>query len=127
MASKAALAYGSWTWSWLPSLTPLQGLTAVPCQTPFLAVTAALEAEVEAYLAGFAGEVGVDGRRSVVSNGHARPRSVTTAAGAAEVAAPRINDRRVGPSTGGRARFRSLILPSWCRKSPKVTEVLPLP
>jgi transposase-like protein len=28
--------------------------------------------------------------------------------------------------TGGRVRFRSVILPPWCRKSPKVAEVLPL-
>jgi transposase-like protein len=62
----------------------------------------------------------------VVRNGHARPRRVTTAAGAVEVTAPRVNDRRVDETTGGRARFRSSILPPWCRKSPKITEVLPL-
>ena len=28
--------------------------------------------------------------------------------------------------TGERLRFRSVILPPWCRKSPKVAEVLPL-
>jgi putative transposase len=28
--------------------------------------------------------------------------------------------------TGQRVRFRSVILPPWCRKSPKVAEVLPL-
>ena len=59
-------------------------------------------------------------------NGHARPRQVTTAAGAVEVRAPRVNDRRVDEATGERARFRSSILPPWCRKSPKITEVLPL-
>jgi hypothetical protein len=32
----------------------------------------------------------------------------------------------VDPVTGERARFRSVSLPPWCRKSPKVTEVLPL-
>jgi transposase-like protein len=32
----------------------------------------------------------------------------------------------VDPVTGGRVRFRSVILPPWCRKSPKVAEVLPL-
>ena len=59
-------------------------------------------------------------------NGHARPREVTTAAGVVEVRAPRVDDRRVDEHTGERARFRSQILPPWCRKSPKVTEVLPL-
>ena len=39
---------------------------------------------------------------------------------------PRVNDRRVDPDTGERARFSSAILPPWCRKTPKITEVLPL-
>jgi putative transposase len=51
---------------------------------------------------------------------------VTTAAGAIPVCAPRVDDRRVDPVTGERARFRSVILPPWCRRSPKVAEVLPL-
>jgi putative transposase len=42
------------------------------------------------------------------------------------VRAPRVDDRRVDPTSGGRARFRSVVLPPWCRKSPKVAEVLPL-
>jgi hypothetical protein len=37
-----------------------------------------------------------------------------------------VNDRRVDPETGERARFSSAILPPWCRKTPKITEVLPL-
>jgi hypothetical protein len=62
----------------------------------------------------------------VVRNGHARQRAVTTAAGSIPVRAPRVEDRRVDPVTGQRVRFRSLILPPWCRKSPKVAEVLAL-
>jgi transposase-like protein len=89
-------------------------------------LAAALEVEVAAYVAGFADQVGADGRRLVVRNGHARPRPVTTSAGAVEVAAPRVNDKRVDPGTGERARFRSVILPPWGRRSPKVAEVLPL-
>jgi hypothetical protein len=53
----------------------------------------ALEAEVEAYLAAFADERDDAGRRLVVRNGHARPRQVTTVAGAIEVHAPRVDDR----------------------------------
>src|SRR5512133_1843000 len=86
----------------------------------------ALEEEVAAYIAAHAGERGGDGRRLVVRNGHARAREVTTVAGAIEVRAPRVNDRRADEATGERSRFRSAILPPWCRKSPKVTEVLPL-
>jgi transposase-like protein len=89
-------------------------------------LTAALEAEVAAYVAAFVDQVDERGRRLVVRNGHARPRPVTTAAGALEVAAPRVNDKRVDPGTGDRQRFRSVVLPPWCRRSPKVAEVLPL-
>jgi putative transposase len=42
------------------------------------------------------------------------------------VAAPRVNDRRVDERTGERQRFSSKILAPWCRKSPKISEVLPL-
>jgi putative transposase len=86
----------------------------------------ALEAEVDAVIAALAGERDGAGRRLVVRNGHARPRQVTTAAGAVEVIAPRVHDRRVDALSGERQRFRSAILPPWCRKSPKVAEVLPL-
>jgi transposase-like protein len=89
-------------------------------------LAAALEAEVDDYLAARAAERDEAGRRLVVRNGHAREREVTTAAGAIAVRAPRVDDRRTDPATGGRARFRSVILPPWCRKSPKVAEVLPL-
>jgi transposase-like protein len=89
-------------------------------------LAAALEAEVAAYIAGHVGELDERGRRLVVRNGHARPRQVLTSAGAVEVAAPRVNDKRVEEVTGGRKRFASVILPAWCRKSPKIAEVLPL-
>jgi putative transposase len=89
-------------------------------------LAAALEEEVAAYIAAHAAERDEAGRRLVVRNGHARPRQVTTAAGAVEVQAPRVNDRRVDEASGERARFGSQILPPWCRRSPKVTEVLPL-
>jgi putative transposase len=42
------------------------------------------------------------------------------------VRAPRIDDRRIDSATGERMHFRSSILPPWARKSPKVTDVLPL-
>jgi putative transposase len=89
-------------------------------------LAAALEAEVDDYLAAHAAERDEHGRRLVVRNGHARQREVTTGAGPVTVRAPRINDRRVDPVTGARGRFRSVVLPPWCRKSPKVAEVLPL-
>ena len=89
-------------------------------------LAAALEAEVDDYLAACAAERDERGRRLVVRNGYARQREVTTVAGAVAVRAPRVDDRRVDPASGERVRFRSVILPPWCRKSPKVAEVLPL-
>jgi putative transposase len=86
----------------------------------------ALEAEVDDYLAAAAAERDEHGRRLVVRNGHARTREVVTAAGAVAIQAPRVNDRRIDQVTGERIRFRSVILPPWCRRSPKVAEVLPL-
>ncbi len=89
-------------------------------------LAAALEAEVDAYLAELAHERDEDGHRLVRRNGHARPRRIRTVAGAVEICAPRVDDRRVDPDTGKKARFKSSIIPPWCRRSPKVTEVLPL-
>jgi transposase-like protein len=86
----------------------------------------ALQAEVEAYIARFAAERGEDGRRLVVRNGHHQSREVLTSAGAIEVTAPRVNDKRADPASGERMRFSSAILPPWARKTPKITEVLPL-
>jgi len=86
----------------------------------------ALQAEVEDYIARHVGERDEHGHRLVVRNGHHRPREVLTSAGAVEVVAPRVNDRRVDPATGERRRFASAILPPWCRKTPRITEVLPL-
>ena len=89
-------------------------------------LAAALEAEVDAYLADLADQRDQDGRRLVVRNGYHRPRQVATSAGAIEVKAPRVNDKRTDPATGERRRFSSAILPPWARKSPKIAEVLPL-
>jgi transposase-like protein len=89
-------------------------------------LAAALREEVAAYIEAHAHERGEDGRRLVVRNGYAAPREVLTSSGAVEVVAPRVNDKRVDEVTGHRLRFSSAILPPWCRKSPKITEVLPL-
>ena len=86
----------------------------------------ALAAEVDAYIAQFAAERGGDGRRLVVRNGYHQSREVLTSAGAVEVTVPRVNDKRTDPGTGERMRFSSAILPPWARKTPKITEVLPL-
>lgn len=89
-------------------------------------LAAALQAEVAAYIDQFADEVDKCGRRLVVRNGYHTERDVLTAAGAVTVKAPRVNDKRIDPDTGERQRFSSAILPAWVRKSPQVSEVLPL-
>ncbi len=82
-------------------------------------LAAALEAEVNAYIAELADQRDEKGHRLVVRNGYHQPRKVTTAAGAVEVKAPRVNDKRVVEATGERKRFSSAILPPWC---PQVAE-----
>ena len=81
---------------------------------------AALKAEVDEYVGQHADHRDEAGHALVVRNGVAESRSVTTAAGELEIQAPRVHDRREG------RRFTSAILPPWARRSPKVTEVLPV-
>lgn len=61
----------------------------------------ALQAEVDDYIARFVDQRDANGRRLVVRNGSHRPREVLTSAGAVEVVAPRVNDRRTAPDTAG--------------------------
>jgi transposase-like protein len=89
-------------------------------------LAAALEAEADGYIAALADERDEHDHRLVVRNGHAEPRVLATGAGPIEIIAPRINDKRVDEATGERCRFTSSIIAPWCRKSPKVAEVLPL-
>jgi putative transposase len=86
----------------------------------------ALQAEVDAYIARFAGDRDGSGHRLVVRNGYHEPREILTSAGVIEVIVPRVNDERTDPVTGERKRFSSAIVPPWARKTPKITEVLPL-
>jgi putative transposase len=81
---------------------------------------AALETEVAEYLARHRGERDDHGHAKVVRNGRARPRKVTLGAGTVKVRAPRVADRREGE------KFTSRILPPYMRRSPKVSEVLPI-
>jgi putative transposase len=85
----------------------------------------ALQAEVDAYLEAATDHRDEQGRALVVRNGYAREREILLGAGAVELKAPRVNDRRVDED-GNRKRFKSVILPPYMRRSPKVTEVLPL-
>ncbi len=85
----------------------------------------ALEAEVEEYITRHRDARDERGRAQVVRNGKAPARQLVTGSGTLEVRAPRVNDQRVD-ADGERQRFSSEILPSYMRRAPKVTEVLPL-
>ena len=81
---------------------------------------AALEAEVAGYVEGHHELRDTEGYRLVVRNGKAAERRVVTGAGALQIRAPRVHDRRDGH------RFSSYILPKYARRSPKVADVLPV-
>jgi putative transposase len=87
-------------------------------------IEAALEVEVEEYIARLRDERDDDGRALVVRNGRGKERSLTIGAGTMKLRAPRVNDKRV--IDGERQRFRSKILPPYLRRSKSVSELLPL-
>jgi len=86
----------------------------------------ALKAEVGAYVQQFADRLDENGRRLVVRNGYHQAREVLTAAGGGRGQSAAGQGRRVDPDSGERQRFSSAILPAWARKSPQMSEVLPL-
>src|SRR5512132_4643714 len=83
-------------------------------------IAAALEAEVDEYVASCVEVIDEHGKRLVVRNGRARERRVTIGSGTVAIRAPRVNDKRVDEQTGERKRFSSKILPA--RRSPKVND-----
>jgi putative transposase len=89
-------------------------------------IAAALRAEADEYVERFSVELDEGGHRLVVRNGRARERGVTVGSGTVPVRAPRVNDKRIDEETGERKRYSSKILPAYARRSPKVTEVLPI-
>lgn len=80
----------------------------------------ALQAEADDYVERHAGERDGGGRSMVVRNGKGQPRKVTMGCGTVEIEAPRVHDRRE------EEKFTSQILPPYMRRSPKVSEVLPV-
>ena len=84
----------------------------------------ALDEEVGDYIERHCEDRDENGHALVVRNGRARARKVTMGCGTVEVEAPRVNDKRV--VDGERQRFTSGILPPYMRRSPKVSELLPV-
>jgi transposase-like protein len=83
-------------------------------------ISAALEAEVEEYIAKRRAERDEQGHALVVRNGRAQERTVILGAGGFKLRAPRVHDRRAGE------RFSSRILPPYMRRSPQLEETLPV-
>jgi hypothetical protein len=77
----------------------------------------ALQAEVEAYIEQFAGDRGEDGKRLVVRNGSAQPRTIVTGAGAIEITVlPDADARKLG-GHGVALRFDGDAAQNWASAS----------
>lgn len=83
-------------------------------------IAKALELEVAEYMDKYRHLRDELGHALVTRNGKARERSLVLGCGTVQITAPRVRDRREGH------RFTSSILPPYMRRSPKVSEVLPL-
>jgi transposase-like protein len=84
---------------------------------------AAIDAEVEDFLAQHAERRDEQGRRLVVRNGHLPSRELLTGAGRLEVQQPRARDN--SPDQENRVCFSPSVLPVYLRKSPAIEELIP--
>ena len=107
-----------------PVATPKDVLTEVLRSGAQRMLAAALEAEVESYVAEHASARDETGARLVVRNGRCPERTIQTGLGDVEVKRPRVNDRRVD-GDGRRFRFTSKILPPYLRRTKSVEELIP--
>lgn len=89
-------------------------------------LAAALKAEADAFVSGFADDVLPDGRQRVVRHGYGPERSVQTGIGAIDVRRPKVRDRGPDIPEADRARFTSNILPRWARRSKSLDALLPV-
>lgn len=104
------------------SVGGIDPLTEVIRQGAKTLLAQAVEAEVAAWIADHAHLTDEQGRRQVVRNGYARPRSVVTGVGPIEVTRPRVHDKR---PPADRQRFTSAILPPYLRKAKSIEQLLP--
>jgi putative transposase len=84
---------------------------------------AAIDAEVEDFLAQHADRRDEHGRRLVVRNGHLPSREILTGAGPLEVSQPRVRDK--SPDKENRVTFSPSVLPPYLRKSKAIEELIP--
>jgi len=84
---------------------------------------AALEAEVEEHLKKYRGVRDEEGRRVVVSNGHAPERTILTGVGPVSVRRPRVDERKAN-GLPEHEPFSSTILPRFLRRTPTLEGAL---
>ena len=108
-----------------PTAEPQDMLTEIARDGARQMLTAALSAEVEAFVAGYAELVDAQGRRRVVRNGFLPEREVQTGIGAIAAKVPRVRDRGDSGEEEGRIRFSSKIVPPYLRRSKSFEEFLP--
>ncbi len=81
---------------------------------------AAIEGEVEEFVAQFANTVDIEGRRVIVRNGYLPERDLVTGVGPMTIKQPRVRDRT------GQQKFTSKILPPFLRRLPTVGALIPI-
>ena len=84
---------------------------------------AAIEAEVDEFLAAHTDRRDDSGHRQVVRNGRLPSRQILTGAGPLEVSQPRVRDN--SPEVHSRVTFSSSVLPPYLRKSKAIEELIP--
>ncbi len=85
-------------------------------------LAAALESEIETFLAEYRDLQDDAGRQRVVRNGYLPGREVQTGIGSIPVQVPRVRDRS---SSSDPIRFRSSILPPYLRRTKSIEDLLP--
>jgi putative transposase len=83
---------------------------------------AALEAEVDSFLARFEEVRDASGKRMVTRNGYMPERTIQTGLGDIPVKAPRVADRQ---TNGTKIKFTSSILPPYLKRTKSIEELLP--
>lgn len=103
-------------------VTPRDALTDLLRRGAQEMLAAAIETEVDEYLAEREHLRDFEGCRQVVRNGRLPKRKITTGVGQVEIEQPRVRDNR---PPGQREQFTSKILPPYLRKTKSVDELLP--
>ncbi|ULB09955.1 IS256 family transposase [Cereibacter azotoformans] len=104
--------------------TVLDPLTEIAREGARRMLMAALKAEADAFVAGFAEDLLPDGRRRVVRHGAGPEREIQTGIGPIPVQRPKVRDRADVPAEE-KIRFSSAILPKWARRSKSLDALLP--